>query len=175
MRRNPTRSAYVYGNLICMGLTKARMCEWYIVSKVKQGEVMQRYPTQSHAIVKQSHATLRKVMQRPPRSCNVMQSYVIMQGKASHTPQLDQPPLPNRLKKPECRRNVATGEQKLIIRTKLSSYTTRCNVFSINCQLIGGGSEEQPLILHDPVIGINSAQRPLLWLAKESICALSRL
>ena len=83
MKRNPTRSAFVYGYLNYMELTKASMCEWYVFLRSCKAR---------SCSVTQSHAKLRKVMQRPPQghatSCKVMQSYVIMQSKsckASHT------------------------------------------------------------------------------------------
>ena len=62
MKRNPTRSMFVYGNLIYIELTKASMCEWY-------SKVMQRYAESCNAT--QGHAT----------SCKIMSSC-----KASHTP-----------------------------------------------------------------------------------------
>ena len=81
-----------------MELSKASMCECFVVFKLKQGKVMQGHATLRNSEscncyaescnAMQSHATSRKVMQHHARSCNVMQSYVIMQ--ASHTTELDQ-------------------------------------------------------------------------------------
>ena len=86
----PTRSTYVYGNLICMELTKVRMCEWYIVFKVKQGKVIQGHATLPNKESCNRYAESNNATQGHATSCKVMHSYVIIQGKASHTPQLDQ-------------------------------------------------------------------------------------
>ena len=61
MEHNLTWSTFVYGNLIYMQLTKASMCEWYVVSKVMQCKVMQHYAKSCN--ITQGHAKSRKVMQ----------------------------------------------------------------------------------------------------------------
>ena len=93
---------------------------------------------QSHAIVTQSHATLRRVMQRyarscnakqghatPPKSCNVLQSYAIMQGKASHTPQLEQVLLSCRDVSPVFSPFQANGERWLFTTGEVVVYQRR--------------------------------------------------